>query len=137
MKTLLRMTLVVGVAFLASLTMAQEIDPAVIEQRVKDVAERLELSDGQIEQVSPVIKSAMEQQQRILESYGVDPANRGEGGKRLGLRDARAMSSEMSAVRDDTRDALDGILTDEQRDEFLVMQEERRAELRERIRTGK
>lgn len=134
MKTVLRMALVAGVAFLGSTATAQEIDPAVIEQRISDMAERLGLSDDQVEQVSPVIQSAMERQQRILDRYGIDPANRGEGGKRLGLRDARAMRSEMLAVRENTRGALDGILTDEQLDEFLVIQEERRAELRERIR---
>jgi hypothetical protein len=49
----------------------------------------------------------------------------------------RAMSQEMEVVRSDTRAALDPILSDAQMAEFDRMQEERKAQMRERVRSSR
>lgn len=47
------------------------------------------------------------------------------------------MKKEMTTLREDTRNSMQQILTQEQMDEFLDMQEERSAEMREKIRAGR
>ncbi len=134
MKVLLRKALTVSLFSVTAVAAAQEIDRAAIEERIDEIVERLELSDEQIEQISPILQDSMERQRAILESYGVDPANRGEGGQRPGMRKARAMRKEMSEVREDSRGAMAEFLSDEQMDELQLIQEERRDALREKIR---
>jgi hypothetical protein len=47
------------------------------------------------------------------------------------------MRQELETVRADTLDELEGILNDEQLDEFKRIQEERKAEMRERMRSAR
>ena len=47
---------------------------------------------------------------------------------------AGALKQELEVVREDTLEAVDDILTDEQLEEFKRMQEETKAEVRRRIR---
>jgi hypothetical protein len=49
----------------------------------------------------------------------------------------RAMNQEIEVVRSDTRAALEPILTDAQMAEFQRMQEERKAQIRERLRSSR
>ena len=134
MKVLLRRSLAVSLFYIAALAAAQDIDRTAVEERIDELVERLDLSDEQIEQISPILQDSMERQRAILESYGVDPAKRGEGGQRLGMRKARAMRKEMSEVRETSRGAMAEFLSDEQMDELQLIQEERRDALREKIR---
>ena len=105
------------------------------EQRLAQAQARLNLSDAQKEQMAPVMQQSMQQRKTILANYGIDLDNP-EGSSRPGFRQARAMRSELQVAQADTISKLEGILTDEQLDEFKQMQEEQRAEMRERIRSG-
>jgi hypothetical protein len=79
----------------------------------------------------------MQAQKAIMARYGIDPENRDGAGRQPSLREMRAMSQEMEVVRSDTRAALDPILSDAQMAEFDRMQEERKAQMRERVRSSR
>ena len=107
------------------------------EERLAEAKDRLDLSDEQLEQVKPIMQAAAEAQRSILARYDIDLETQGGPGNRLGMRDARKLRSELSKVRVDTLEKLDGILTNEQLDEFKKLQEERRQEMKKRIRAGR
>jgi len=136
MKQILITTTFMSLIFISPLTLATDDRSAQVEQRLEEAKTRLNLSDEQLAQITPVMEKSLDAQRNILSRYGIDPDSRNDSAKRLGLRQARAMRQELRAVRADTLDALDEILTDEQLDEFKRMQEERKAEMRERIRGG-
>jgi hypothetical protein len=79
----------------------------------------------------------MATQQRILARYGIDLENSSGPSTRLRPREAMTLRRELEAVRAETLEILDGILTEEQFEEFRQIQEERNAEMRERIRGGR
>jgi hypothetical protein len=64
----------------------------------------------------------------------MDPESRQGSAEKPGLRKMRAMRKEMNAVRENTLGELEQILSDEQLEEFKNIQEERQAEMRERMR---
>jgi hypothetical protein len=121
----------------SSVGLAADDRSAQVEQRMAEARARLNLSDEQVDQMTPVLEQSAAEQRAIMESYGVDMDNPGAQVQKLGFRQARSMRGEMNAVRADTRQELEGILTDEQLDEFARMQEERQAEMRERIQAGR
>ena len=123
----------VSLMLLSPLGLAQE-DPSVrIEQRIEEVKTRLELTDEQVEQMTPVLEESMQARQSIMARYGIDPENGGKPSK-MGFKQLRAMRNEMNALRTDTLAELDNILTDKQLEEFKLMQEEQKAEMRARLR---
>lgn len=137
MHSIIRIALIGYLACFAAFAIAGELDPEAVEQRIGEMVERLELSDVQIEQIKPVLEAGMEQQQALLENYGIDLSDEGSGSPGLGIRRARAIRKEMTTLREGTRNSMQQILTQQQMDEFLKMQEERAAEMRERIRAGR
>ena len=110
---------------------------AMAQAQMQQTMERLELTDEQIEQAKPVLQGAASAQREILASYGMDPQGRQNSASKPGIRQMRAMRDEMTAVRESTLEELDPILSDEQMTEFKLIQEERQAEMRERIRASR
>jgi len=98
---------------------------------------RLDLTDEQAEQVAPILQSNFESQRAVLLKYGIDIESGKPPAKKLGYRKARAMGRELEAVRAETNHALEDILTEEQIREYEKMQEERRSELRQRVRAAR
>ena len=136
MKQHLICTAMVCLAFVNSVSFAQDEQAAAIEQRVEEARGRLNLSNSQVEALAPVLERSMASQQSILSKYGVDLDSGTSVMQRLGRQNAMAMKKELDAVRADTFNAVDDILTDEQFDEFKRMQRERQAEMRKRMRGG-
>jgi hypothetical protein len=104
-----------------------------LERRVAEAVARLDLSVEQVDRVTPVLKDSIAAQQRILSRYGIDLESGKAGTSGLGLGAARSMRQELDAVREKTLSALESLLTETQHNEFKRMQEERRAEIRERV----
>ena len=124
---------------LSPLAVAAELSEeqqAKLQERMAETRARLELTDEQVEQMQPVMQSATEAQQAILQRYGID-LDDPSSNKRLGFRDARKLKSDMSKVRSDTVKQLEQILSDEQLKEFKKIQEERRQEIKQRIQAGR
>jgi hypothetical protein len=107
---------------------------ARFEERMAEAKARLELSDEQVEQVKPVMEAAIEAQRSVLTRYGIDLEAEGGPENQLSMREARKLKKDLSKVREETLEQLDDILTDEQLDEFREMQEEKRQEMKSRIR---
>ena len=134
-KTLTAATLIA--LFAVGAEAAADDDPAAkAKAQMQETFERLELTDEQIQQVEPVLRASAEARQEILAEYGMDPASRQSSGARPGPRKMRAMRKEMDAVNEDTLGQLEQVLSDEQIAEFNRIQEERRAEMRERMRSA-
>ncbi|MGD2031838.1 MAG: hypothetical protein PVI25_06100 [Gammaproteobacteria bacterium] len=133
MTRLLTAAFLTTLALVSTPSLAQEDRAAQVEQRIEEAKARLNLTDEQLDQMTPVLEESMAARQSILSSYGIDLENRSGSAKKLGLRQARAMRKELDVVQADTLDALGRILNDEQMEEFKRMQEERKAEMRERI----
>lgn len=106
------------------------------KEQFHEVAERLALTDEQIEKVEPVLRESAKKRDAILADYGMDPDNRDRSAEKPKMRQMRAMRKEMSAVNKKTMRELEEILSDEQLEEFKRIQEERRGEMRERIKAG-
>jgi F0F1-type ATP synthase membrane subunit b/b' len=136
MKRLFPTVTFVTLLFVSPLIQADGDRAAQIEQRMEEAKARLNLSEEQLDQMAPVLEKSMEKRQAIFSNYGIDLESGNGSGRRLGFRQARAMKQELEAVRAETLNELDGILNDEQLDEFKRMQEERKGEMRERIRGG-
>jgi hypothetical protein len=113
---------------------ANEGRSAQIEQRMEEAKIRLDLNDDQVDQVSPLLEESIRARKKVLSSYGIDLENRSGPQSRIGIRQARAMRKELGAIQEDTLNELSGILSEQQMEELKMMQEERKAEVRERIR---
>ena len=136
MKSLLAIVSLITLVLASPLSTANEDRAAELKGRMQEAQARLNLSDAQIDQMAPIMERAMQAQKDILARYGMDPENRNGSGTRPGLRQMRAIKQEMAVVRSDTRTALEPILSDAQMAEFQRMQEERKAQMRERMRSS-
>lgn len=134
MKSLLATVSLIALVLASPLSTANEDRAAELKERMQEAQARLNLSDAQVDQMAPIMERAMQAQKEIMARYGIDPENRDGPGRQPSLREMRAMNQEMEVVRSDTRAALEPILTDAQMAEFQRMQEERKAQMRERVR---
>ncbi len=131
MKSLL-LTLIL--ALTTSGVMAETGQQDFLAQMEKTRA-RLQLTDEQVEQITPVMENHLEQTQIILSKYGIDLDNRGQGErKKLGLSKARQLGKELKTLRAKTTDELSQYLTDKQMATWQEIQQERRQQIRDRIK---
>jgi hypothetical protein len=137
MRSLLATVSLIALMLASPLSTANEDRSAERKERMQEAQARLNLSDTQVDQMAPIVERAMQAQKAIMARYGIDPENRDGAGRQPSLREMRAMSQEMEVVRSDTRAALDPILSDAQMAEFDRMQEERKAQMRERVRSSR
>jgi Spy/CpxP family protein refolding chaperone len=130
-------TLLLGLTLATPLVLAAPTaeQSAQLEERLSEVRARLELTDDQVARLEPIMAASLDRQFAVLERYGIDPT--GAGGGRPNPRTARQLKREMDAVRSETLAQLEEILTAEQLAEFAAIQEERKREMRERMRGGR
>jgi Spy/CpxP family protein refolding chaperone len=86
------------------------------KQAVARLTDRLDLTDEQVAEITPIIEESMKKKRVVFDKYG---------DQRLTNREA--MRSEMHAIGDATHDQLATILTAEQMEKLNAIQEERRA----------
>jgi len=110
---------------------------AKLQHHIAATIERLGLTDEQTEQVRPVLEESMQARQAILSNYGIGFEGGDRPAGKLKPREIMSMRREMKAVRADTQNKLEPILSDEQFAEYKLMQDERRAEMRERIQANR
>ena len=136
MKHKWKAALLVALAFAAlPVAQAEEDRAAQFEQRLTETKARLNLSDEQLEQLTPVLKSSFEAQMAVLEKHGIDLENRGSGNqKKLGFREARRLRNDLDVVRKSTLEQVEGILSEEQFSEYKKIQDERKKKMREMIK---
>ena len=114
---------------------AEEDRAAQFEEQLAETKARLNLSDEQIEQLTPILRSGFEAQMAVLKENGIDLQNEDPGSReKLGFRDARKLRKDMKAVRANTSDEVEKILSDEQFAEYKEIQDERQKKMREKIK---
>lgn len=105
-----------------------------LRQRLEEARTRLDLTDEQVEQVRPILRAGSEAILGVLQEHGIDLRDRSGGANRLGFRQLRRLQRDLNAVREQTLEELDAVLTDEQLEIYEEMQEENRQAMRERLR---
>lgn len=103
---------------------------AQIERHVEEIRARLNLSEEQRVRLEPVLRRSFEQRAEVLQRYGVSR----DRTERLGFRKARALKSDLDAVRQSSEAEIAAILDERQMIEYRKIQEEMREELRARVR---
>ena len=115
----------------------KENQSSALEGVLAEANARLNLTDEQAEQVAPILHSNFEAQRAVFLDYGFDIESGNRPAKKLGFKQLRAMGRELEAVRVGTRDALKDVLNEEQMREYVSMQNERKNEVRQRIRAAR
>ena len=115
----------------------KENQSSTLEGVLAEANARLNLTDEQAEQVAPILHSNFEAQRAVFLDYGFDIERGNRPAKKLGFKQLRAMGRELEAVRVGTRDALKDVLNEEQMREYVSMQNERKNEVRQRIRAAR
>ena len=123
-----------------STSLAEGINPdrfAQLEKMIETAKHRLVLSDEQLEQIRPILKSNFEKRQQILKENGVDINSiKIEGSyERPSFQELRAIKKDLTVIRKETSTALSKVLMDQQMNEYYKIEEERREKVRDRIRS--
>lgn len=137
MKQFTALAALIAMLAVGSPAIAEDDRAAQAQEQMEQTVERLDLTDEQIEQVKPILEESRASQQAIMAKYGVDPESRAGSGKKLDMRQARAIRKELNEVQEDTNAELKKILSAEQLEEFEVIQQERREQMRERMRSSR
>jgi hypothetical protein len=95
---------------------------------------RLKLTEQQAHQIEPLVLSHLKTRLSILKENGISPDSR-SAGERIEFRQLRAIKREMDSLDKQIESELVEILNDEQIEEYRLIQEERRAEIRSQIRS--
>lgn len=107
-------------------------------ERLEETRARLNLTDPQVEQITPILRSQFEAQMEVLREHGVAVGDNGAGaaagGRRLGLLALLRLGRDLDEVRERTLDQLREVLTDEQIEIYREIEEENREAMRERMR---
>jgi len=127
-------TVISNAASIAENSEQGEISATVLEEFFLEAKTRLDLNDQQVKEVRPILQSSFRARQAILETYGIDLESRKPPAKKLGFREMRSMARELDKVRSNTSTQLRSILTKEQINEYLRMQNERKSEMRQKLR---
>jgi len=110
-----------------------ELATAKAEERLAQFVEELNLSDEQIEQMRPVVRSAFERQAAALMKHGISIED-GKPENKLSRRERRALRKDMQEERKKTHEAVSEILDDEQMKKYEELAAKRRDEMRSRAR---
>ncbi|WP_461535057.1 hypothetical protein [Spongorhabdus nitratireducens] len=101
-----------------------------IEQQLQDTKARLKLTPEQEAKLTPILEASREKRMEVFEKYGL--GNSGER-KKLSFREKRALGKEMKTLRTETNKQVKEVLSEDQYNEYLVIQDERKQKMRERI----
>lgn len=89
------------------------------DQVIANLRDRLDLTEEQMDQIRPIIEDQIEKRRQIFEEI-----------KTQGRQGRKALKNEMRAIRSYTDNQLEGILTEQQMEEYRQMQDERRQQKR-------
>lgn len=105
-----------------------------LRQRLEEARTRLNLTDEQVEQIRPILQGGFKVILGVLQEHVIDLQDRRPGGaNRLRLWQLRRLQRDLNAVRKQTLENLEEVLTDEQLEIYKEIQEENRQALRERL----
>ena len=105
----------------------------VVDSFFSTLRVRLQLTEQQAHEIEPVVRSHVNNRLNVLREYGISPDSR-SAGEKIDFRQLRALKREMDSLDKQIESELVEILNDEQIEEYRLIQEERRAEIRSQIR---
>jgi hypothetical protein len=108
---------------------------ATFNKRLTETQQRLGLTDGQVEKMTPILKAQIKTMAATLKRYGIDPESGQKPDKKLSRQDSQSLGKELKLVRADTHQQLESILNKEQLEGFKQFQQERKKEKREQMRS--
>ncbi len=94
---------------------------------------RRDLAARSAQQVRPILRAGFEALLEVLEEHGIDLQDRSGAAGRLRFRQLRRLQRDLNAVREQTIEDLDDVLTDEQLETYKEIQEENRQAIRKRL----
>ena len=94
---------------------------------------RLNLTDVQIEQFEPIFHDHIEKHLGIMKKHGINQDFRSSE-KKISLRQLRANKRDMNKINKQVENQLAGLLSEEQIEEYIKIQEEQRFEMRGRLK---
>ena len=100
------------------------------------IKNRLNLTDEQSEKFEPIILYQWEKRLAVLKKHGIN-RDSSLSEKKIGLRQLRAVKKEIDKINKEIEKQLANILSKEQMDEYNNIQEEKRVEMRMRLRGKK
>ncbi len=100
------------------------------------IKNRLNLTDEQSEKFEPIILYQWEKRLAVMKKHGIN-RDSSLSEKKIGLRQLRAVKKEMDKINKEIEKQLANILSKEQMDEYNNIQEEKRVEMRMRLRGKK
>lgn len=103
-------------------------------QNLEDTRRRLNLTDEQVDQIRPILRSGFQAMLEVFQKHGIEPGEHSGTTDRIGFLQLRRLRRDLDAVRKQTLKHLDGVLTDTQLKTYKQIQEEHRKALRERLR---
>jgi len=92
------------------------------EQVIERLSARLDLTEEQAVEIEPIIRESIEKKREIFDRY-----------REQGITVRESMRSEMQGIGDETHDRLATVLTDEQMEELLIIKQEKRARMEDRM----
>lgn len=113
-----------AMAFAQSSEEVQAQLEAQLEAQFEETAERLDLTPQQKAELTPILMDSMEQRTEIMEEAGI------ESGQRPTRQQMMTMRTDLQTLQKDTIEQVSAILTDEQMEEFMLIQQERADEMR-------
>ena len=100
------------------------------------IKNRLNLTDEQSEKFEPIILYQWEKRLAVMKKHGIN-RDSSLSEKKIGLRQLRAVKKEIDKINKEIEKQLANILSKEQMDEYNNIQEEKRVEMRMRLRGKK
>ena len=107
---------------------------AQILDSVLKIEAMLDLTDEQTEQLEPILLERSEKRLRVMEQHGISADFRSSG-KKIGFFQRRAIKKDMVKIDKETEKQLARVLSENQLNEYKRIQDELRAEMRERAKT--
>lgn len=132
MRTFLKTTSLVIAMVLGTIAAQAGDTPQISDEQIAQFEQtiaRLNLTDEQRNAAAPVIEAGIKERLKIVQDAGF------ERGKRPSLAQVRKIRGPLKDSRSRTEDQLDDILNDTQMKEYRKIMEERRAAMRERLRS--
>ena len=108
-----------------------------IQAQLQQTKQRLNLTDEQVAEMRPILKTSLEETKEVLDKHGIDLSIPKEQRARPAFREMRKIGKDLKVVRESTTAKLAEVLSEEQLDTYKEIQDERRKQMREQIRAGR
>lgn len=115
---------------IVSTVSAQELSES-IRQEISSYKEMLNLKDEQIDQLSSVLETSINDRNKLLKKYGIDINT--DRKVRLNFRNKLALKKDLDKFKANYKQQVSSILNDEQMSKWQTIQTEKQAKFRLKI----